>query len=509
MMCTDAQMRLVKVAEVWYPLRITPELQSRIDMHVCAGSFTLSTLLNLRHWTPPCERTVRKSVISCKVDRRSSAAASSSAADDCCLEYDALQCRKQDILQPTRRRLLLGAATAAGSLGMPSPPQAKATRTVSSEGEEDLEVWEFKIDLRVVALKGSVPNQWVQDFKQALGKYGILRLHQKGQLQDIYSELGPNKKKISARTADAVTLGDSWLGPAIQAGYLQPLQDVESYRWWDAMAPRWRHLVTRNSSGESDSGGQVWAVPYRWGCTLVAYNREYLCKRGGVAIRDWSDLLQPRLRGRLAFLDSPREFVGVGLKTLGLPFNCSQAQLEASGITVGQLKERLQQLRLQVRVFSNHEHTRALTAHDVWAVVGSSTDLSPLASRSFDVSVTAPTSGTVLWADLWAVPAHATGGSRMQGPSPLLPAWLEFGLMPSRVQHSRGLQQGAAPLQLSDSVTSMSEGMQAGTDDVDELLADTMPDAQTLMRSEFLLPLDQETILMYNSVLGGLDLAGQ
>lgn len=28
---------------------------------------------------------------------------------------------------------------------------------------------------------------------QALGKYGILRLHQKGQLQDIYSELGHSK----------------------------------------------------------------------------------------------------------------------------------------------------------------------------------------------------------------------------------------------------------------------------------------------------------------------------
>lgn len=163
---------------------------------------------------------------------------------------------------------------------------------------------------------------------------------------------------------------------------------------------------------------------------------------------------------------------------------------------------------VQVRVFSDHEHTRALTAHDVWAVVGSSTDLSPLASRSFDVSVTAPASGTVLWADLWTVPAHATGGSRMQGPSPLLPAWLEFGLMPSRVQHSRGLQQGAAPLQLPESLTT-SEGMHAATDDVDELLAGTMPDAQTLMRSEFLLPLDQETIRMYNSVLGGLDLTGQ
>ena len=96
----------------------------------------------------------------------------------------------------------------------------------------------------------------------------------------------------------------------------------------------------------------------------------------------------------------------------------------------------------------------------------------------------------------------------MQGPSPLLPAWLEFGLMPSRVQHSRGLQQGAAPLQLPESVTTMSE-MQAGTDAVDELVPDKLPDAQTLIRSEFLLPLDQETIRMYNNVLGGLDLVGQ
>ena len=71
-------------------------------------------------------------------------------------------------------------------------------------------------------------------------------------------------------------------------------------------------------------------------------------RRGGVAIQDWSDLLQPRLRGRLAFSDSPREFVGVALKTLGLPFNCSQAQLKASGVTLPQLKERLQQLRQQV-----------------------------------------------------------------------------------------------------------------------------------------------------------------
>ena len=51
-------------------------------------------------------------------------------------------------------------------------------------------------------------------------------------LQAEILSLGACRKRKSARTADAVTLGDSWLGPAIKAGYLQPLQDVESYRWW-------------------------------------------------------------------------------------------------------------------------------------------------------------------------------------------------------------------------------------------------------------------------------------
>lgn len=164
---------------------------------------------------------------------------------------------------------------------------------------------------------------------------------------------------------------------------------------------------------------------------------------------------------------------------------------------------------MQVRVFSNHEHTRALTAHDVWAVVGSSTDLAPLAARSADVSLAAPSSGTVLWADLWTVPMHATGGSQMKGPSPLLSAWLEFGLMPSRVQHGRALQQGATPLQLFGTVASSTEGMQDGTSAVDELIAGRLPNAQTLACSEFLLPQDQETIHMYNSLLEHLNVSAE
>ena len=164
------------------------------------------------------------------------------------------------------------------------------------------------------------------------------------------------------------------------------------------------------------------------------------------------------------------------------------------------LKQRCFVFVAQVRLFSNREHTRALSANDVWAVVGSSTDLIPLAARSADVSVTAPASGTALWADLWAVPAHASGGSQMQGPSPLLPAWFEFGLMPSRAQHGRGLQLGATPLQLPGRSSGSPQQGHDGKSEAKELTDSTMPDSETLMRSEFLLPLDQETTHMYNQL---------
>lgn len=29
-----------------------------------------------------------------------------------------------------------------------------------------------------------------------------------------------------------VTLGDSWLGPAIRANHVVPIRDAETFRWW-------------------------------------------------------------------------------------------------------------------------------------------------------------------------------------------------------------------------------------------------------------------------------------
>ena len=53
------------------------------------------------------------------------------------------------------------------------------------------------------------------------------------------------RKGRQVSQADAVTLGDSWLAPAIKAGYLQPIKDAKSYRWWVSLQPK--HVHTSNS----------------------------------------------------------------------------------------------------------------------------------------------------------------------------------------------------------------------------------------------------------------------
>ena len=71
-------------------------------------------------------------------------------------------------------------------------------------------------------------------------------------------------------------------------------------------------------------------------------------RQGGEPIRDWSGLLQPALKGRIAFVDSPREFVGAALKTLGLDINATSTHMQRRGVTSAQLQQRLDQLRSQV-----------------------------------------------------------------------------------------------------------------------------------------------------------------
>lgn len=236
------------------------------------------------------------------------------------------------------------------------------------------------------------------------------------------------------------------------------------------LPPRWRSLCFRDRSNGrrvplDDPRGEIFAAPFRWGCTLVAFRGGRLAKNGQSgeqALADWSDLLRPELRGRVAFSDSSRDLLTAALGCLGLPPSPDPTEVDPAALRGAVLA-----LRRQALAFDGRDLARALAAGDALAAVGSSADLLPLALRSGAVSLAAPASGTALWADLWCVPAFAGGGagggggsggrdnggessSASSGPSPLLPAWFELALTPSRAEPGRGLRGGggASPLLL-------------------------------------------------------------
>ena len=117
--------------------------------------------------------------------------------------------------------------------------------------------------------------------------------------------------------------------------------------------------------------------------------------------------------------------------------------------------------------------------------------------------------GTLLHADLWAVPRGAAGGSGRQGPSPLLHPWLDFCTSAQRAQPAKGLRFGAAP-PLLPPPEPRSLGKQEERGSRSGSLVETggvtgawagMPDRGVLARSEFLLPLDTEARGLYWDVL--------
>ncbi|HLO49741.1 MAG TPA: extracellular solute-binding protein, partial [Kamptonema sp.] len=134
-----------------------------------------------------------------------------------------------------------------------------------------------KTALKLRSLKNSVPIQVVDQFRKALQPSPLLQIVPQAQLKDLFTLLQTWKRETSAENqgkgeekADLVTIGDYWLAKAIEQKLIQPL-DTAKLKNWSQLPTAWQELVRRNDSGLPDAKGKVWAVPYRWGTTVIVY----------------------------------------------------------------------------------------------------------------------------------------------------------------------------------------------------------------------------------------------
>jgi putative spermidine/putrescine transport system substrate-binding protein len=337
--------------------------------------------------------------------------------------------------------------------------------------------------LTVRALSGAIPPQILGEFqkflKQSTGDLPV-NFSAETQLQTLFSLLQTwRQEQQSVTIPDLVTLGDYWLEKAIQQKLIQPIA-TDKLKGWAQLPPAWKTLVTRNAAGQLDAKGQVWAAPYRWGTTVIAYRKDIFRDRKLAPPTDWSDLWRPDLRGQISLPDQAREVIGLTLKRLGKSYNTQNLE------TVAALKQELRTLHAQVKLYSSDAYQQPLLLDDTWVAVGWSTDILTLMQRNPQIAAVVPQSGTALWAELWVRPVQARAAE------PIVHDWISFAWKPTIATQLSLLSDATAPGLLGADPQKQDPELQQNPV--------LLPDAPRLRASEFLQPLPPAAIDQYRAL---------
>ncbi len=346
--------------------------------------------------------------------------------------------------------------------------------------------------LNVRLLKGSIPGQVVNQFHQGLRQEAQLKFAPVEQIQDLFKQLQgwqqkpktdeqgwkkfiPFGQSKTSPAANLVTLGDYWLKAAIEQKLIQPL-DATQVKQWSNLDDRWQKLVTRNDQGIVDAQGKVWAAPYRWGSTVIIYNRDKF-KELGWTPSDWSDLWREEVRSRISLLNQPREVIGLTLKKLGKSYNTENLD------QVPDLEKELRALNQQVKFYSSTTYLEPLITEDTWLAVAWSDDVIPVLARYPQLAAVIPQSGTAIWADMWVRPASVSKDT-------LSYQWIDFCWQPSIAKQISLITKSNSPISTNIVASEVQERLR-------NLL---LSNREVFDKSEFLLPLNSAANKQYESL---------
>ena len=340
--------------------------------------------------------------------------------------------------------------------------------------------------LNVQLLKNSIPGQVVKKFRKTVTQGGELKFTPIDQLEDLFKLLQtwqqpptnqqkewtsylPFNQNQRSPTANLVTLGDYWLEAAISQKLIQPLE-TKNLKNIGYINDKWQQIIKR------DQNGKIWGVPYRWGNTVIIYNREKFQKLGWTPT-DWSDLWRSELQNRISLLNHPREVIGLVLKKLGKSYNTENLN------QISSLETELQALNQQVKFYNSTNYLEPLIIGDTWLAVGWSDEIIPVISRYQKFAAIVPKSGTAIWADLWVSPAGVNNDD-------LAYQWLDFCLQPHISKQIALLTKSNSPIQDNMVMGNIEKHLQ-------NLL---LTNAEIFAKSEFLLPLPPAVMKEYEDL---------
>lgn len=311
--------------------------------------------------------------------------------------------------------------------------------------------------LTVHLLRKSLPPQLIRRFRQQSRVAVRLRLQETPQALAHLLAVGNLGTGV-------LSLGDAWLAEAIRQRQIAPIPKrlIQAKVDW---AEPWQSFLQFISKEDV-----LWGLPYRWGATVLIYRRDFFAELGWEP-RDWHALWHPAVQGHYSLLNTPREVIGLTLKSLGLSYNAPP--------THPQLRERLSQLRQGCRFFSSDAYLQPLMLGSTQLAVGWSTDVLPLLKQDPQTyAAIFPASGTALWADLWVCG---------QEPDRAALDWLNYWWQPEVAEQLSQFSNAPSPLvgNLTDTLFHRYIPLAAPT---------------ALAQSEVLLPLDMATQKTYSAL---------
>jgi putative spermidine/putrescine transport system substrate-binding protein len=331
--------------------------------------------------------------------------------------------------------------------------------------------------LKIQFLKKSLPALLISEFQKQFP--GELTVNTLAQLTDSIELLTkwskpaapapawrlPWQAPATNNAANLITLGDAWLSKAIEQKLIKPLEPSKIPSW-SQLGHRWQELVTKD--------GKIWGAPYRWGSTVLVYRRDRFQQQGIPFPTDWSDLWRPELQGRISLLNQQQEIIGLTLKQLGHSYHTDP-------LKVPELPAKLRQLHQQAALYSSDDYLSPLLAGDTWLAVAWSQDIADLVYRLPQIGMAIPTTGTLLWADLWVQPQAAQ--PLVKGPS--IEQWIDFCWQPPIAQKISQFTTGLSPIITNQPAAALNyrAGLNTATFEKGEFLTPLTPERQKAYQS--------------------------
>ncbi|MCL4530957.1 MAG: spermidine/putrescine ABC transporter substrate-binding protein [Chloroflexi bacterium] len=236
-------------------------------------------------------------------------------------------------------------------------------------------------ELNLYAWSDYIPQQLLDDFT---AKYGIKVNY------DTYSSNEEMLAKLQAGASgyDVTIPSDYTVDIMIKQGMLQPLDMSQ--------IPNFANVDKRFINQYYDPGNK-YTVPYQWGTTALVYDKTKV----PFEPKSWSDLWDPRFKGRLVVLDDEREVTGMALQTLGFDKNSTDPQ------QLDQAKQKLVALKPNILLFNSDDPETSLITGEAWAGLVYNGNASLAYQQDPNIVYICPTEGCGLWFDNLAIPKGA------------------------------------------------------------------------------------------------------